>query len=63
MNDEKWYAYFGVIPIHTSGMADGIILKYPDFYLKIYEKPGYSYEVLGYRYGEESSRLDRKSVV
>ena len=57
MNDETYYEYFGVIPIHTSGTEEGVILKYHSFYLKIYNNSIEEYTIYGYCYGDEVPRF------
>lgn len=58
MTDEMYYKYFGVYPIHTSGTAEGVILKYPHFYLKIYNESGMNYLVQGFCYGDQNPRFE-----
>lgn len=58
MNDEAYYKYFGVWPIHTRGTEEGVILKYRCFYLKVYNESGTNYLVQGYRYGDQVPRFE-----
>lgn len=58
MNDETYYKYFGVSPIHTRGTEEGVILKYNCFYLKVYNNTSENYIVQGYRYGDETPRFE-----
>ncbi len=57
MNDETYYEYFGVIPIHTRGTEEGVILKYKCFYLKVYNNSIEEYVIQGFRYGDEVPRF------
>lgn len=57
MNEELWYEYFGVIPFHTRGTAEGIVLRYRDFYLKAYNNSIEEYIIQGFRYGDEVPRF------
>lgn len=60
MNEQLYYQYFGVIPFHTRGTAEGTILKYPDFFLKVYNGNGPEYIIQGYRYGDENPIFEDK---
>lgn len=54
MTDELYFKYFGVVPIHTRGTEEGVILKYKTFYLKIYNLSGMKYLVQGFNYGDQN---------
>lgn len=40
--------------VDTSGTGQGVIVKFTDFYLKVYEDDqGYSYTIKWYKYGKD----------
>lgn len=60
MNELLYLEYFGVLPFSTRGTEEGVVLKYPDFFLKVYSGNGPEYIIQGYRYGDENPRFEDK---